>query len=336
MPVEPPGIQKWLEAECGKAGSNWDVLKDTAASNGTYVVVKSGLNSTATAPAGAASALVFSFTVDSAANYNFLARVNCPTADDDSYWIKVDTGSFATANGLATSGWGWVKLTNAMLSVGAHTLTIAYREDGAKLDKLLVTTSGATITGLGEVATNCSTLPVNLVSYQAALKPTGEVIFRWSTASEQNNKQYRLERSQNGREYTTIATIAGKGTFNGKSEYSYTDLKPMNGMNYYRLIQVDIDGNKSELGIRAVNITVGKTSINVYPNPAHSELNIDLGTHETTQKHIEIYNISGKRIFSRLLNVKNGVMKVNLDQHQGAGIYLVRIGDNDQVSVILK
>ncbi len=335
-PPEPPGKRIWLEAECATVGSSWNKLTDTAASNGTYVTVKSGLNSTASAPAGDTSIVVFTFTVDSAATYNLLARLNCPTANDDSYWVKVDNGPFATVNNLTTTGWQWVSFGTANLSVGAHTLTVGYREDGALLDKVVITTASPTaITGQGDAALNCASLPVNLVSYRAVLKSAGEVILQWSTASELNTKQYRLERSQNGRDYTTIAIIDSKGTFTGRSEYFYIDSRPMKGINYYRLVQEDMDGKESALGIRSIN-AFGKTFVQVFPNPAHSVLNIDLGTHETTLKQIKLYNVSGKMVFSKLLNVTDGVVKLNLDQHPGAGVYLVKIGDTDQVSVVIQ
>jgi hypothetical protein len=159
LPAEPVGIRIWMEAECGTVGSNWKILADTAASNGTYVVADS-LNSTTSAPAGADATIVLPFTIDSAAAYNLMARLNCATANDDSYWIKFDSGAFTTVNGLGTSGWQWVRLSNIPLSTGPHTLTIAYREDGAKLDKVLLTTSGATIYGKGTQGSNCGARPV--------------------------------------------------------------------------------------------------------------------------------------------------------------------------------
>jgi hypothetical protein len=159
LPAEPIGIRIWMEAECGTVGSQWQTLSDTAASHETYVMVN-GLNSTTSAPAGADAAIVLPFSIDSAANYNLMARLNCPSANDDSYWIKFDNGSFVTVNGLATSGWQWLRLsTGVNLSVGEHTLTIAYREDGAKLDKVLLTTSGATIREIGTEGSNCGQAP---------------------------------------------------------------------------------------------------------------------------------------------------------------------------------
>jgi hypothetical protein len=107
-------------------------------------------------------------------------------------------------------------------------------------------------------------------------------------------------------------------------------------MNYYRLIQEDVDGNKTNLGIRAVNVNGGKQIIQVYPNPAHAELNINLGTYENGQKQVEMYNILGKRMFSKLLNVRNGLIKLTLNEAYGAGVYLIKIGKSDQVSVVIQ
>ena len=267
------------------------------------------------------------------------------TASLDATTILFDMGQVANTYYVddasvkeVTTGddWKWVKLKDATLSVGSHTLTIGYREGGAKLDKILVTTTAAVITGKGDVASNCGALPVNLLTYDAALLPAGEVVLRWSTASELNNKQYRLERSADDRQYTSIATVAGKGTFNGKSEYFYTDQNPVNGMNYYRLIQVDMDGNEKSLGIKTINVAATRTAIKVYPNPAHSKINIDLGTRETNQKLVRIYNTLGKLVFSKVLNVANGVINVNLEQHQAPGVYMVKIGENNRVSIMLK
>jgi hypothetical protein len=160
LPAEPVGIRLWMEAECATVGSNWQTLPDAEASNGQYVVVN-GLNSTATAPAGATASVVYTFNIDSTSPYNIMARLNCATANDDSYWVKIDNGAFVTYNNLTTTGWAWVKLATANFTVGQHTITIAYREDGAKMDKLALTTTGAAINGTGTQGANCTSgIPV--------------------------------------------------------------------------------------------------------------------------------------------------------------------------------
>jgi hypothetical protein len=56
------------------------------------------------------------------------------------------------SEGLGTSGWEWKGLNNYMLTAGGHTLTIAYREDGANLDKLCITNDMNAPTGIGKTA----------------------------------------------------------------------------------------------------------------------------------------------------------------------------------------
>jgi hypothetical protein len=138
-------------------GSDWDILSDPLASNGKYVTVKAGTQSLNQAPTDSGSAVIIPFSVDTAGIFSVFGRVNCPTANDDSYWVKMDDGAFQMDNGLGTSGWEWKKLNDFNLTKGNHTLTIAYREDGAELDKLAVTNSVYAPVGMGEEAENiCS------------------------------------------------------------------------------------------------------------------------------------------------------------------------------------
>lgn len=147
----------YLEPECAASiGENWDIIADTDASDGSYIMVKAGIQSLAEA-AGSEGSVELSFSVETAGNFNIYARLNCPSADDDSYWIKMDDGAFVMVNGLATSAWQWMNLNNYDLTAGAHTLTITYREDGAKLDKICISNYTDSPQGMGNDAENaCS------------------------------------------------------------------------------------------------------------------------------------------------------------------------------------
>ncbi|QEG00465.1 Endo-1,4-beta-xylanase A precursor [Stieleria maiorica] len=129
-----------VEVESAKHGSDWRVHSDPQASGGNYLTVRSGQNSPQAAPAGESAAVSIPFTVTRDARYYVFARVNCPSPDDDSFWIKIDDGAFTAANGLGTTGWEWTKLADVSLESGDHTLTMAYREDGALLDRIFITT----------------------------------------------------------------------------------------------------------------------------------------------------------------------------------------------------
>src|SRR5215510_5812699 len=148
----------WLEAECGSVGSLWNKPSDAAASNSQYVTIQPGNNSTASAPTNTAGHITFPLSVTQAGTYRLFARVLGPTANDDSFWVRMDGGTWVMWNNWFTGSWTWRQFPNTFnLAAGSHTLTIAYREDGARLDKINVTTSTSLPTGLGSTASNlCS------------------------------------------------------------------------------------------------------------------------------------------------------------------------------------
>ena len=169
----------WHEAECAQVGSLWNRTNDTGASNSQYVVIQPGNNSTANAPTNTAGHINFPFSVGTAGTYRLFARMQGPTANDDSFWVRMDGGTWVMWNNWWNPAWIWVQGPNTFnLSAGSHTLSIAYREDGARLDKINITTSTALPTGTGSPATNCTTgttLSVSpaAVSVAAAANSTG-------------------------------------------------------------------------------------------------------------------------------------------------------------------
>jgi len=143
-----------FEPECATIGANWNTKKDAGASGGHYVTVRPDMESVAAAPAKSEDHIVINFKANSDATYYLFGRLNCPTADDDSYWISMDDGPFAMANGLGTNGWEWVRITRHALTAGQHTLTIAYRENGAWLDKVCISSYPYAPEGMGKDAEN--------------------------------------------------------------------------------------------------------------------------------------------------------------------------------------
>jgi hypothetical protein len=150
----------WLEAECASVGSLWNKPADANASNSTYVVIQPGNNSTASAPTNSAGYINFPFSVSQSGTYRVFARVLCPPGgNDDSWWVRMDGGSWILWNNISAASWTWAQFPNTFnLGAGSHTLTFAYREDGARLDKINITTSTTAPTGTGSTASNlCST-----------------------------------------------------------------------------------------------------------------------------------------------------------------------------------
>ncbi|MBN2698839.1 MAG: family 43 glycosylhydrolase [Bacteroidales bacterium] len=148
----------WLEAECGTTGSLWDIVTDSNASHNEYVTIRPGNNSLDTAPADTSGLLSFTFDITAGGTYTIFVRVICPTANDDSFWFRMDDGTYYLWNNIpGSSAWKWTDFPSTYnLSAGSHTLTIGYREDGARLDKLWITNAGNAPVDEGAEAGNCS------------------------------------------------------------------------------------------------------------------------------------------------------------------------------------
>ena len=154
----------WLEAECGTVGANWTEITDALASNGLNLIT-SGPSSLVAPSGDPDDILSFSFEVSQAGQYKVFGRVKAPTSNDDSYWVRVNGGSWIKWNQIqASSSWTWDQVhdndnANAAvlfnLNAGFNTLEIAQREDGTSLDKVYITQTGGPPTGEGNAGSNC-------------------------------------------------------------------------------------------------------------------------------------------------------------------------------------
>lgn len=209
-PEEPKGPEGtetfYFETECTNPGSNWNIVADANASGGKYVTVKAGVQSLAAA-AGNEDLLLFTFETSKDTTYHIYGRMNCPTADDDSYWVQVDNNGFTMVNGLATSGWEWKLLNSYQLTAGTHQLSLSYREDGALLDKIAISNYSTPPTGMGEKAmnncesTDTSSVGVNTLehhknflgnNYPNPFSKTTNLVFQLSDESFVSLKVYNI------------------------------------------------------------------------------------------------------------------------------------------------
>ena len=165
--------------------------------------------------------------------------------------------------------------------------------------------------GIGE---GVSTLPVKLTVFSAVAVAKSAKLY-WETASELNNDKFEIERSINGTEYIKIGEVKGSGTSKKLNTYSFRDLAPSNGANYYRLKQLDLNGNSEYSEVRVVKSDLKDIVFNIYPNPATDGINFS-----ETVKSVEIYSISGAQVFRQIGAVSN----IKFPSSIKNGVYIVR------------
>lgn len=157
--VEPPeehGI--WIEAEWGVMSEPYVVRSgDTNASGTEYIgfMENNNLGGMAAGTAGAGKA-TYGFTITNAGSHRIWCRVIGPSDQDDSFWLKVDNEAHFLWDITETSEWTWEQQKTVTLSEGDHTIEISEREDGVKIDCMLI-------------------------AWNAGLSPTGGTPTAWSS-----------------------------------------------------------------------------------------------------------------------------------------------------------
>lgn len=134
-------------------------------------------------------------------------------------------------------------------------------------------------------------LPVHLVGYEAFQSGTFQVTVKWKTSEEINNAHFTIERSSNGVDFSVLATVLP----NPDKTYEFVDKYPLKENNYYRLLQVDLDGSKHYFPILRVSIKDNfNNSLQISPNPVTDHLNISLYNKEEGKITVSLIDMNGR------------------------------------------
>ncbi len=179
---------------------------------------------------------------------------------------------------------------------------------------------------LGSVNLTSAPLPITLIDFTTKCN-SNSIVANWSTASENNNHYFELQRSADGVDYTAIARIDGHGNSNVQQNYSYEDFVSEDITYYYRLKQVDYDGRFEYYHtISSVDNGCVKKDheVIIFPNPANDKLSIKFKNNDLVT--IEIINDCGQLVYSTNEKLNN---QIDIPiSHLATGIYAVRVVNN--------
>lgn len=161
-------------------------------------------------------------------------------------------------------------------------------------------------------------LPVEFTSFTG--QKEGELnLLDWATASEQNCDYYDVERSEDGDHFETIGQVAGSGNSSNEINYQFRDLEPARGINYYRLRQVDYNGDYEYSTTIAVDNTM-RSGFSIYPNPVEKFIVVSFEEQPDAPCQLEIRNTMGKTVLStEVSNASNYIELLDME----AGMYIL-------------
>jgi hypothetical protein len=157
-------------------------------------------------------------------------------------------------------------------------------------------------------------LPLHLINI-SALKENEFVIINWETDNEFNVDHFDIERSINGRNFQRINNMPAKNQA-AVNRYQYEDLHPTQGINFYRIKMVDLNGTYKYSTIIKINMNT-LSIFQVFPNPAR---NIVVLSGLTIKKSIRIRTIDGKILAQKSTTGES--MSIDMSAYS-PGIYII-------------
>lgn len=172
-------------------------------------------------------------------------------------------------------------------------------------------------------------LPVDLLRFIAKKGIGNTVALEWSTASEQNSAFFIIERSKDGSNYAEIGKLEAGNQPSTIQHYLFNDVKPVDGINYYRLKQVDKDGRFKYSGVVEVLIE-SQRKYRIYPNPAINFSTVKLLS-DMKNLSLQLTDVAGRMLYQKNLPNANAGQEIQIPVQQlRKGLYFVSIITNTE------
>jgi hypothetical protein len=212
--------------------------------------------------------------------------------------------------------------------IGVAQLTFTYRVCDDGNDNNFATTAD-NLCDDATVTVNFPTgapLPVSIINFSGN-RSGSNVALKWTTTFENNNKGFEIQRSIGGAEYKTVGFVNTKGD-NGNSQinlnYEFKEVNNTTAMSFYRLVQLDKDGNYKIFTTRAVRGLQQEDKMILFPNPSsNGTVSVSFGTN--AEREIVLSDMGGK-IVKRWNSYKDDNLSIT---DLRSGMYMIMVTDKE-------
>ena len=181
-------------------------------------------------------------------------------------------------------------------------------------------------------------LPVELISFNGNCAE-GVVDLSWQTASEYNSSHYDVEHSRDGLTWSVVNTQAAAGNSTELLTYEFDDHFAIDGDNYYRLTQVDIDGTEKTYDVINVScVNKGDSQFSAYPNPSKGVFQLVIKNGQLIgSAELEMLDAFGSSVLQKTIEIKTGLNTFMISEsHMAPGIYYIVLTDKSASKQMLK
>jgi len=174
---------------------------------------------------------------------------------------------------------------------------------------------------------NSTTLPVSLASFTAR-KQDELVALSWSTASEQNSKNFIIQQKTETGTWNDIGVVAASGNSASLRNYNYLHRTPARGVNYYRIAQTDLDGKTSFSEVKLVSFTPSPETFVILENPISNGV---LKVQVNKPTDLFLYDMEGRLIWQK--RQVNGLMAIPVKMYS-RGVYTLKSKEGNRKVVV--
>lgn len=211
-------------------------------------------------------------------------------------------------------------------------------QTGADVCADVITIHG-TYSGGGTICSGA--LPVTLSLFYAGTEKNNVTLY-WKTEAELNNSGFEVQRRTDSSDWSVTGFVNGNGTVNEPSEYTFVDAKLQPGKYFYRLKQIDYNGNFEYFELSLPVLISKPKSFSIgqnYPNPSNPKCRIDYQLPERVMVNISVYDILGKRVATLVNEEKNaGIYTTEFDGTNiasGTYLYIITAGSFKEIKKLV-
>lgn len=174
-------------------------------------------------------------------------------------------------------------------------------------------------------------MPVELISFNVIQKGKNALL-EWQTATEVNNDYFEIQRSRDGKIFETIGYETGHGTTSESVNYSYEDQTVLHGTYYYRLKQVDFNGQYEFYNVAMIKLENQSIQFKVYPTVTNDIIQLEMNK-SVSDKTINIYSSVGQLV--ETYQIEGEMQQYNLNfSHLSSGMYIIEMKNDEVIKTV--
>jgi hypothetical protein len=171
-------------------------------------------------------------------------------------------------------------------------------------------------------------LPVKFVGFTVTLKGR-DALIQWSSASEMNANTYEVERSIDGINWNIIAYIAAAGNSSSTSNYSYTDKNLSSKLTYYRIREVDVDGQAALTIIKSIKMDASSISTDIKIASIQNKVLLQFPLQIKGNLIVRFVSLSGQIVDQQKINNPVGQVVLN---SKVTGTYIISVSNGQDIN----